>query len=129
MPPFFGGYAHADGGLSPQQAVVYTVPENLASLSTEEITDLRAAHQRDLEKTTASVDAEKNAEDELFEQLMAHDLVRLSIADVIPKLINDYEIEGEFKKTLLGYRSTFAEELMASRDKCRKFARLSILRF
>lgn len=112
----FGSHAYANGGGPLQDAVVYTVPENLASLSTEEITELRAVHQRDLGKTTASVDAEKNAEDELFKQLMAHDLVRLSIADVIPKLINDYEIDGEFKKTLMGYRSTFADELIASRE-------------
>ena len=42
--------AMADGGMPLQDAVLYTVPDNLESLSTEQITDMRAAHQLDLEK-------------------------------------------------------------------------------
>ena len=49
----------------------------------------------------------------MLKELLAHDAVRLSIADVIPELIEDYNIEGKFKDTLLGYRSTFTDELMA----------------
>ena len=111
----FGNSAIADGGMPLQDAVIYTVPENLASLSTEEITDMRAARQQDLDRATADANAEKVAEERLFETLMSHDLVRLSIADVISELISEYKIDGEFKDTLLGYQNTFAEDLMASR--------------
>ena len=107
---------HADGGMPIQDTVVYTVPDNLDSLSTEEIATLRESHIEDLKKTAANENEEKQAEEKLFKQLMAHDLVRLSIADVIPDLIKAYEIDGEFKETLLKYRSTFSEDLMRSRE-------------
>lgn len=111
----FGSAAVADGGMPIQDTVVYKVPENLASMSTEDIQDMRDARQQDLEKTEADANAEQKAEEKLFEQLMDHDLVRLSIADVISELISEYKIDGEFKDTLLGYRNTFSEDLMASR--------------
>ena len=111
----FWGNVMADGGMPIQDAVVFTVPDNLDSLSTQEITDMRAARQRDLEKTASDSGAEQKAEEKLFEQLMAHDLVRLTIADVISEMIVDYKIDGEFKETLLGYRSTFAEDMMENR--------------
>ena len=106
----------ADGGMPLQDAVLYTVPDNLESLSTEQITDMRAAHQLDLEKTAADKSAEQQAEAKLFKQLMDHDLVRLTIADVISDMITDYEIDGEFKETLLGYKSTFSVEMMENRE-------------
>lgn len=108
--------AMADGGMPPQDAVIYTVPDNLESLSTKEITDMRASHQLDLEKTAADKKAEQEAEEKLFKQLMDHDLVRLSIADVITEMITDYQIDGEFKETLLGYQSTFSVEMMENRE-------------
>ncbi|MFK8028193.1 MAG: hypothetical protein AB8C40_09075 [Gammaproteobacteria bacterium] len=106
----------ADGGMPLQDAVLYTVPDNLESLSTEQITDMRAAHQLDLEKTAADKSAEQQAEAKLFKQLMDHDLVRLTIADVISEMITDYDIDGEFKETLLGYKSTFSVEMMENRE-------------
>ena len=47
---------------------------------------------------------------------MDHDLVRLTIADVISEMITDYDIDGEFKETLLGYKSTFSVEMMENRE-------------
>ena len=111
----FNVNAMADGAMPIQDTVVFTVPDNLDSLSTEEISDMRAARQRDLEKTAANAAAEKQAEEKLFKQLMEHDLIRLTIADVIPEMIAEYEIEGEFKETLLGYQSTFGEDMLKSR--------------
>ncbi len=112
----FANSTLADGGMPIQHTVVYKIPENLASMPTQEIKELRDARQQDLEKTEADANAEQKAEDKLFEELMEHDLVRLSIADVISQLINDYKIDGEFKETLMGYRETFSEDLMASRE-------------
>ena len=108
--------SRADGGMPIQDTVVYTVPENLASLSTEEISQLRDSHVQNLKKTASNESEEKEAEEKLFHQLMAHDLVRLSIADVIPELIHDYQIEGEFKDTLLSYKNTFSESMMRNRE-------------
>jgi hypothetical protein len=111
----FNVAAIADGGMPIQDAIVYTVPDDLDSLSTEEIAEMRDARQRDLDKTAANAAAELKAEEKLFKQLMDHDLVRLTIADVIDEMITDYDIDGEFKKTLLGYRSTFAVDMMENR--------------
>ena len=107
---------NADGGMPIQDTVVFSVPENLDSLSTEEIANLRKSHVQDLEKTAANESEVVQAEEELFQQLMDHDLVRLSIADVIPELIEDYQIEGEFKDTLTRYQSTFAVDMMKNRE-------------
>lgn len=112
---FYSTTVSADGGMPIQDTVIYTIPDNLDSLSTEEIAEMREAHQRDLEKTAADASAEVKAEEELFEKLMEHDLVRLSIADVISEMISDYKIDGEFKETLLGYQSTFSVDMMENR--------------
>ena len=112
----FSAVAIADGAMPIQDTVVYTVPDNLDSLSTEEIAEMRAARQHDLEKTAADASAEKKAEEKLFSQLMEHDLVRLTIADVISEIIADYKIDGEFKETLLGYQSTFAVDMLENRN-------------
>ena len=111
----FSTAALADGGMPIQDTVVFIVPDNLDSMSTEEITNMRAERQRDLEKTATNADEEQKAEQQLFEKLMTHDLVRLSIADVIEEIIADYKIDGEFKETLLGYQSTFAVDMMENR--------------
>ena len=60
-------------------------------------------------------EAKELAEQHMLEQLMLHDDARLSITEVIPQLIEDYAIEGKFKDTLLGYRSTFTDEIVESR--------------
>tara|TARA_R110002049_G_scaffold252264_2_gene427442 strand:+ start:166230 stop:166949 length:720 start_codon:yes stop_codon:yes gene_type:complete len=112
---FFSATVIADGGMPIQDAVVFTVPTNLESMSTKEISDMRAARLRDLDKTAANAEAERTAEEKLFNQLMSHDLVRLSIADVIAEMIVDYKIDGEFKETLLGYQSTFSVDMMENR--------------
>ncbi len=112
----FTANLQADGGMPIQDTIVFNVPENLSKLSTEEISDLRQSHLQSLELTAANEDEIQQAEEKLFKQLMDHDLVRLSIADVIPHLIADYQIEGEFKETLLSYKSTFEVDMMRNRQ-------------
>ena len=97
-------------------AEAYKVPENLQTMATAEVETLRSARQKDLEKLRNGANSKQIAEENMFEQLMAHDEVRLTITEVIPKLIEDYAIEGKFKKSLMGYRSTFAEEITQSRE-------------
>ena len=113
-PLYADGSTHRIPGIDRQ--VSYRVPANLTSLSTQQLENMRASHHRDLARLKNTADsARQQAEDNMLKELLAHDLVRLSIADVIPGLIEDYNIEGKFKDTLLGYRSTFTGELMASR--------------
>lgn len=105
------GSTHKIPGIDRQAS--YRVPANLTSLSTQQLENMRASHHRDLARLKNAPNARQQAEDNMLKELLAHDVVRLSIADVIPELIEDYNIEGKFKDTLLGYRSTFTDELMA----------------
>ena len=110
----------ADGGSRNLPGIdheqIYKVPDNLKTMDTAAVKSLRSARQKDLESLRNGTGSKKNAEQHMFEQLMAHDEVRLTIIDVIPQLIEEYAIEGKFKNTLMGYRSTFAEEITASRE-------------
>ena len=113
--------AYADGGHRNIPGIdrgpsKYTVPEHLDTLPTEELASLREARHKDLEDLRSGSKSKEISERYMFEQLMAHDEVRLSITDVIPRLIEDYEIDGKFKNTLMGYRSTFTEEITQSRE-------------
>lgn len=112
--------AFADGGSRKVPGIdhseVYKVPENLTAMATKEVESLRSARQQDLKKLRNGGSSKQIAEENMFTQLMAHDEVRLTITDVIPKLIEDYAIEGKFKNTLMGYRSTFVEEISESRE-------------
>ena len=118
---YLGINAHADSGQHKIPGIErgpskYSVPEHLDSLSTEEVASIRKARHEDLEDLRSGANSEEVSEQYMFEQLMAHDEVRLTITEVIPKLIEDYEIDGKFKKTLMGYRSTFTDEIMQSRE-------------
>ena len=112
--------AFADGGSRKLPGIdheqVYKVPDNLQTMETSEVESLRSARQKDLENLRNGVDSKRAAEQNMFEQLMAHDEVRLTITEVIPQLIEEYKIEGKFEKTLMGYRSTFVEEIGESRE-------------
>ena len=112
--------AFADGGSRNLPGIdheqVYRVPDNLEAMETAEVESLRSARQKDLENLRNSTGSKQVAEQKMFEQLMTHDEVRLTITEVIPQLIEDYKIEGKFKDTLMGYRSTFAEEITESRE-------------
>ena len=114
-------YAKADGGQSNIPGITakpksYDVPENLTSMPTDEISELRDTHQDELEMALKAAESKEAVEKNMLDELMKHDLVRLSIIDVIPELIEEYNIEGEFKDDLMGYRSTFTEELLGKRE-------------
>ncbi|MEM8845042.1 MAG: hypothetical protein AAGB35_08365 [Pseudomonadota bacterium] len=95
---------------------IYEVPENLTSMPTNQVSELRDTHQETLDKALEVASSKKTVEQNMLDELMEHDLVRLEIIEVIPQLINDYNINGEFKEDLMGYRSTFSGELMESRE-------------
>lgn len=97
-------------------SVNYQLPEDIEGWSTQDVSSLRSQHQKSLDalrKDQIDLDvAKKN----MLTELLRHDLVRLSIAEVIPVLIKDYQIEGDFKQTLMGYRATFMDDLKPSHD-------------
>ena len=112
--------AYADGGQNDIPGLTlktknYEVPDNISSMSTDEVSELRDFTQEELDEAHKAAASREAVEQNMLNELMRHDLVRLEIIDVIPALIEEYEIEGDFKKTLLGYRSTFSEDVMERR--------------
>ncbi len=95
--------------------VIYQAPENMESLSLEQLQDERETRVRDLAVIKEANDKPEVAKQKLLDSILAHDDKRLNIVQVIPKMIEDYGIDGEFKEKLLGYSDTFNNEIRAAR--------------
>jgi len=95
--------------------VLHKAPENLSSLSLDQLNTERKTRQRDLDVIRQASDEPEVAKQKLFETIMKHDDVRLKIAKVIPMMIEDYSIEGEFRDSLLGYSNTFEVDMREAR--------------
>lgn len=87
--------------------VVYEAPENIEELSLEELQSEKAICVRDLAVFKEGSDEPEVAKQKLLETILAHDDIRLEIVNVIPKMIDEYQIKGDFRDSLLGYRNTF----------------------
>ncbi len=95
--------------------VIYKVPENMESLSVEQLQDERDSRARDLAVIKEANDKPEVAKQKLLDSILAHDDKRLNIIHVIPQMIEEYGIEGEFKDKLLGYSETFDTEIRTAR--------------
>jgi len=95
--------------------VLHKVPENLGSLSLEQLHSERSTRQRDLEVIREASDEPEVAKQKLLKTIMDHDDVRLKIAKVIPVMIEDYEIDGKLRDSLLGYSNTFEVDMREAR--------------
>lgn len=93
------------------QNIRFVIPEDLAEMQTE---DIEAFYKEMVELDKKSTSTEE-AEAELLRELLRHDDVRITIADLIPDLIENYGIEGEYKDTLLSYKDTFSVDLPKTR--------------
>ena len=95
--------------------VLYKAPENMESLSLEQLQNERDTRVRDLAVIKEANDQPDLAKQKLLESILAHDDKRLNIVQVIPQMIEEYGINGEFKDILMGYSSTFDNEIRAAR--------------
>ncbi len=95
--------------------ILHKAPENMQDLSIEQLRAEKQLRQRDLSVIKEASDEPKVAKQKLLKTILAHDDQRLKIAEVIPVLIEDYEIEGDFKKSLLGYSQTFNVDMREAR--------------
>ncbi len=96
--------------------VLHKAPENIDQLSIDQLRDERASRIRDLEVIKEASDEPEVAKQKLLDSILAHDDKRLNIVHVIPQMIEAYGIDGEFKKTLMGYSSTFDNEIRTARN-------------
>ena len=95
--------------------VLHKVPENLDTLSLQQLHSERESRQRDLDVIRQASDEPEEAKQQLLETIIAHDEVRLKIAQVIPMMVDDYKIEGKFREALLGYSNTFNVDMREAR--------------
>lgn len=95
--------------------VLHEVPKNMDSLSLEQLQTERDTRQRDLEVIQQASDEPEVAKQKLLETIIAHDDVRLKIADVIPMMVEDYQIDGKLRDALLGYSNTFEVDMREAR--------------
>ena len=94
--------------------VVYSAPENLDQLTLEELQAEKAVRTQDLVAIQQASDTDV-ARQKLLEIIFEHDDKRLQIVKVISELIDEYQIEGEFRNALLGYRDTFDVDIRDAR--------------
>jgi len=123
----FSSISLADSGKSnipgiDRASVSYEVPADLDQWSTHEVSSLRDEHQANLDQIRQNQTSRDQADAHMLSELLRHDKVRLSIADVIPVLIDEYQIKGDFKDLLMGYRDTFKVELMANHREIQSLA-------
>lgn len=95
--------------------VLHKVPENLDTLSLQQLNSERESRQRDLDVIRQASDEPEVAKQQLLETILAHDEVRLKIAQVIPMMVDDYKIEGKLRDSLLGYSNTFEVDMREAR--------------
>ena len=96
--------------------IIYKAPENMESLSLEQLQSERDSRARDLAVIKEANDKPEVAKQKLLDSILAHDDKRLNIVHVIPQMVEEYGIEGEFKKKLLGYSDTFNNEIRKARS-------------
>lgn len=92
----------------------YVLP-NTTNTSLNELYQLKTKYESTLQSLNiTNSDLVKN--DELFLQsLIAYDDIRLNISDVIVKLVDKYNVDGEYKMKLLGYSDTFNSKIKKAR--------------
>lgn len=102
--------------------VLYVAPGNLTELTLEQLQAEKASRVRDLSVIKEASDKPEVAEDKFLQTKFDHDDKRLQIVEVIPQLIEDYQIEGEFRDSLLGYSNTFDVYIREARKDVHKLA-------
>ncbi len=118
-------YAGGETSKSPildRVEVLYAAPENLTELTLVQLQAEKASRVRDLSVIKEASDEPKVAKDKLLQSIFDHDDKRLQIVAVIPQMIEDYQIEGEFRDSLLGYSNTFDVDIREARKDVHKLA-------
>ena len=79
-------------------------PESLQGNTTGELRAQREIYAKQLD-TASAVPAEE-LEEQLLQALLVYDDERIQIIDLIPRIIEQYEVEGTLRKDLMNFRAT-----------------------
>lgn len=114
MPVFAGGETQKSPVFD-RVEVIYKPPENLEEMSLEQLRTEKATRMREFAAIKEASHAPDVARQKLLATILEHDDKRMQIVAIIPELISDYQIEGEFRDTLLNYARTFDVDMRAAR--------------
>ena len=85
----------------------YTRSEHLSEMTLEQLLKLRDEYAAEI-KTLSNIVTQTHKDDQyLIDKLIAYDRERLRIIEIIPVLIENYDIQLPFSESLLRYAKTF----------------------
>lgn len=96
--------------------MIYSAPSDLGQMNLKQLEAEKAARIQDLAVIQRMSGAPDIARQKFLEIIFEHDDKRLRIVEVIPGLIEKYQITGEFRTALLGYRDTFDRVIRDARN-------------
>lgn len=94
----------------------HALPQNLAEISLEKLVALRKEREAALGLLTSDRKSRASIEQALLNTLFAYDDVRLQIADIITRLVDEYKVKGRYREKLLGYCDTFNIRIKNARN-------------
>ena len=107
---------HNKDPVSSKTDSVHVLPTNLNENSLTKLKLLKKELESKLELLRPTQKALEISEKKLLNSLVAYDNVRLQIAEVIIKLVDEYNLTGSYKKKLLGYCDTFKKNIKPARS-------------
>ena len=112
----FAGGETVKSPMLDRMEVIYPTPSDLGQMTLKQLHAEKAARIQDLDAIQYVNGAPDIARQKFLELIFEHDDKRLRIAEVIPNLIEEYQIKGEFRTALLGYRDTFENVIRDARN-------------
>ena len=115
-PNVFADSVHYQGPELSETNSVQVLPTNLSEIPITVLKLLKKERKSKLELFQPIQKSLEASEKELLDSLIAYDDVRLQIAEIIIKLVDEYNVTGSYKKKLLGYCDTFNTNIKPARS-------------
>ena len=116
IPNVLADSVHYKDSVSSKTDSVHQLPTNLNEISLTKLKSLKKELESKSEQLWPTQNALDISEKKLLNSLIAYDNVRLQIAEVIIKLVDEYNVTGSYKKKLLGYCDTFSTRIKPARN-------------
>ncbi len=116
IPHVFADSLHYENPTVTKTIAAYGLPENLSDISHEKLIVLKNELESALQSLKLNQKSLATIEQELLNTLIAYDDIRLQVSEIITKLVNEYDVTGDYKKKLLGYCDTFNNKIKQARN-------------
>ena len=115
-PQVLADISHSKNPPTQKTIASYAVPKDLAETSLGKLVALREEREAALGLLAPDKKSHASIEQTLLSTLLTYDDVRLQIADVIIKLVDEYKVKGRYREKLLGYCDTFSNKIKNARN-------------